>query len=167
MLQAQQLAIAQLQSHQKTPSTAAPEMAPRAEQVPERSSNNGSAADPAIMKMLEDLTKRIESGEKKIEANDTKVETYNSRVDQIPGAPPILKGVDSKKFVQKPFPSSAAPKPIPKKFRMLDLPKYNGTSDPNEHITAYTCAVKGNDLKDDEIESVLLKKFGETLSKGP
>ncbi|XP_070010580.1 uncharacterized protein [Nicotiana sylvestris] len=46
------------------------------------------------------------------------------------------------------------------------IPKYNGTTDPNEHITPYTCVVKGNDLKDDEIESVLLKKFGETLSKG-
>lgn len=118
------------------------------------------------MKMIEDLTKRIEFGEKKLEANDKKVETYNSRVDQIPGAPPILNGVDSKKFVQKPFPSRAAPKPISKKFRMPDLLKYNETSDPNEHITAYTWVIKGNDLKDDEIESVLLKNFEETLSKG-
>ncbi|XP_070020210.1 uncharacterized protein [Nicotiana sylvestris] len=150
----------------KTPSIAEPETAPQAEQVLERSSDNGSATDPAIMKMLEDLTKRIESSEKKIEANDKKAETYNSRVDQILGSPSILKGVDSKKFVQKPFPSSAALKPIPKKFKMPNLPKYNRTSDPNEHVTTYTCAVKGNDLKDDEIESILLKKFGETLSKG-
>ncbi|XP_070030827.1 uncharacterized protein [Nicotiana sylvestris] len=67
--------------------------------------------------------------------------------------------------MQKLFPSSVASKPILKKFRMPDVPKYNGTTDPNEHITAYTCVVKGNDLKDDEIESILLKKFGETLSK--
>ncbi|XP_070037196.1 uncharacterized protein [Nicotiana tomentosiformis] len=39
-------------------------------------------------------------------------------------------------------------------------------TNPNEHVTSYTCAIKGNDLKDDEIESVLLKKFGETISKG-
>ncbi|XP_019261851.1 PREDICTED: uncharacterized protein LOC109239724 [Nicotiana attenuata] len=38
--------------------------------------------------------------------------------------------------------------------------------DPNEHVTSYTCAIKGNDLEDNEIESVLLKKFGETLSIG-
>ena len=38
--------------------------------------------------------------------------------------------------------------------------------DPNEHVTSYTCAFKGNDLKDDEIEFVVLKKFEETLSKG-
>ncbi|XP_060190670.1 uncharacterized protein LOC132619942 [Lycium barbarum] len=49
---------------------------------------------------------------------------------------------------------------------MPDIPKYNGTTDPNEHVTAYTCAIKGNDLADDERESLLLKKFGETLSKG-
>nr|XP_009786865.1 PREDICTED: uncharacterized protein LOC104234914 [Nicotiana sylvestris] len=91
---------------------------------------------------------------------------YNSRVDQIPGAIPILKGLDSKKFVQKPFSQSAAPKPIPKKFRMPDIPKYNGTTDPNEHITSYACKIKINDLEDDEIESVLVKLLGETLSKG-
>nr|XP_009757498.1 PREDICTED: uncharacterized protein LOC104210324 [Nicotiana sylvestris] len=56
--------------------------------------------------------------------------------------------------------------PIPKKFCMPDIPKYNGTTDPNEHINSYTCVIKGNDLNDDEIESVLLKTFGETLSKG-
>ncbi|XP_059310295.1 uncharacterized protein LOC132061512 [Lycium ferocissimum] len=115
--------------------------------------------------MLEELTKRVESGEKKIEANDKKVENYNSRVDQIPGAPPVLKGPDSKKFIQMPFPPSVAPMKIPKRFRMPDIPKYNGTTDPNEHVTANMCAIKGNDLTDKERESVLLKKFGETLSK--
>ncbi|XP_070054304.1 uncharacterized protein [Nicotiana tomentosiformis] len=94
------------------------------------------------------------------------METYNSKVDQIPGAPPILKGLDSKTFVQKPFPSSVSPKPIPNKFCMPEIPKYNGTTDPNEHVTSYMCAIKGNDLEDDEIEYVLLKEFGETLSKG-
>ncbi|XP_070050949.1 uncharacterized protein [Nicotiana tomentosiformis] len=94
------------------------------------------------------------------------METYNSRVDQKPGAPPILRGMDTKKIVQKPFPPSVAPKPIPKKFRMPDIPKYNGTIDPNEYVTSYTCAIKGNDLEDDEIKSALLKEFGETLSKG-
>lgn len=88
-----------------------------------RSNEQESGINPEIIKMFEELTKRIVSGEKRIEANDKRVETYNSRVDQIPRAPLILKGLDSKKFVQKPFPPSAAPKPIPKKFRMLEIPK--------------------------------------------
>lgn len=40
---------------------------------------------------------------------------------------------------------------------MLDPQKYYGTLDPNEHVTAYSCTVKGNNLKDDEIEFVLMK----------
>ncbi|XP_060217134.1 uncharacterized protein LOC132644560 [Lycium barbarum] len=49
---------------------------------------------------------------------------------------------------------------------MPNIPKYDGTTDPQEHVTSYTCAIKGNDVEEDEIELVLLKKFGETLSKG-
>ncbi|XP_070031912.1 uncharacterized protein [Nicotiana tomentosiformis] len=49
---------------------------------------------------------------------------------------------------------------------MTEIPQYNGITSTNEHVTSYTCAIKGNDLEDDEIESVLVKKFGETLSKG-
>ncbi|XP_070049403.1 uncharacterized protein [Nicotiana tomentosiformis] len=170
MLQAQQVAITQLQNQNHALSRVEPEpsqkVVHKAEPVPGRSNMNKLGTDPAILKMLEELTKQIESREKKIEGNDKKVETYNSRVDQILGAPPILKGLDSKKFVRKPSPPSVAPKPIPKKFRMPKIPKYNRTSDPNEYATSYTCAIKGNDLEDDEIESALLKKFGETLSKG-
>ncbi|XP_070005099.1 uncharacterized protein [Nicotiana sylvestris] len=166
MLHAQQIAIAQLQSQNKTPSVVKPENTRRTKPVLERSNENSSRTDPTIIRMLEELTKRIESGEKKIEDNDKKVETYNSRIDQIPGAPPVLKGLDAKKFIQKSFLPSAAPMPIPKKFRMPYIPKYNGTTDPNEKITSYTCGIKGNDLNDDKIESVLLKRFGETLSKG-
>ncbi|XP_070050113.1 uncharacterized protein [Nicotiana tomentosiformis] len=49
---------------------------------------------------------------------------------------------------------------------MPDVLKYDGTSNPREHITTYTTAVKGNDLDPHEIESALLKKFRETLMKG-
>ncbi|XP_070043127.1 uncharacterized protein [Nicotiana tomentosiformis] len=65
-----------------------------------------------------------------------------------------------------PFPPSATLKPIPKKICMPEISKYNRTTNTNEHVTSYTYAIKGNDLEDDEIESVLLNKFGETLSKG-
>nr|XP_009760624.1 PREDICTED: uncharacterized protein LOC104212948 [Nicotiana sylvestris] len=49
---------------------------------------------------------------------------------------------------------------------MPEVPKYDRTSDPHEHIATYTTVVKGNDLAPHEIESVLLKKFGETLTRG-
>ncbi|XP_070021871.1 uncharacterized protein [Nicotiana sylvestris] len=49
---------------------------------------------------------------------------------------------------------------------MPDVPKYDETSYPQKYSTTYTTAVKGNDLAPHEIESVLLKKFGETLTRG-
>ncbi|XP_070045840.1 uncharacterized protein [Nicotiana tomentosiformis] len=132
MLQAQQAAITQLQNQSRARSWVEPdpprEAARRDVSVVERSNEHESGDSSKVIKMLEEPTKRIESGEKKIDGNDKKVETYNSREDQIPGALPILKGLDSRKFVQKPFPPR-------------------------------------NDLEDDEIESMLLKKFGETPSK--
>nr|XP_016435062.1 PREDICTED: uncharacterized protein LOC107761342 [Nicotiana tabacum] len=53
--------------------------------------------NPEIIKMIEEFKKQVETGEKKIDANGKKVESYNSRMDQFPGAPPILKGLDSKR----------------------------------------------------------------------
>ncbi|XP_070055292.1 uncharacterized protein [Nicotiana tomentosiformis] len=49
---------------------------------------------------------------------------------------------------------------------MTEVPKYDRMSDPQEHITTYTTVVNGNDLAPHEIEFVLLKKFGETLTRG-
>ncbi|XP_070032231.1 uncharacterized protein [Nicotiana tomentosiformis] len=170
MLQAQQAAIVQLQNQSHAPNRVEPERSressQRDEQIIERPSEAEPVVNPKVMNMLEELTKRVESGEKKIQVNDNKVETYNSGVDQIPRAPPILNGPDSKRFIQKPFPLSAAPKPIPKIFCMPYIPKYNETTDPNEHVTSYRCVIKGDYLEEDEIESVLLKKFGKILSKG-
>ncbi|XP_070055109.1 uncharacterized protein [Nicotiana tomentosiformis] len=87
-------------------------------------------------------------------------------MDQISGAPPVLKGPDSKKYTQLLFTPSATPELIPKRFKMPYVLKYDGTSDPQEHITTYTTVMKGNDLAPHDIESFLLKKFGETLTNG-
>ncbi|KAJ8541347.1 hypothetical protein K7X08_002163 [Anisodus acutangulus] len=125
----------------------------------ENGNGSGTNESSRVLKMLQALTKRMVTNEKK-------VETYNSLVDQILGAPPIMKGPHSKRCIQLLFQPSTALKLIPKRFKISDLPKYDGTKDPYEYVTSYTCAVNGNDMHPDEIESVLLKKFGETLSKG-
>ncbi|XP_070036940.1 uncharacterized protein [Nicotiana tomentosiformis] len=88
----------------------------------------------------------------------------NACMDQIPGVPPVLKGPVSKKYTQLLYNPIAALELIPKRFKMPEVPKYDGTSDPQEHITTYITAVKENGLAPQEIESVLLKKFGETLT---
>ncbi|XP_019260834.1 PREDICTED: uncharacterized protein LOC109238806 [Nicotiana attenuata] len=43
---------------------------------------------------------------------------------------------------------------------------YDGTTDPEDNIIHYITTVKGNDLSKEQVPSVLLKKFGETLTGG-
>nr|XP_016455166.1 PREDICTED: uncharacterized protein LOC107779289 [Nicotiana tabacum] len=124
-----------------------------------RISCNDNRNDPfktELMRFMREMNKQM----------DRNTKEFHTRMDQILGAPPVLKGPDSKKYTQLPFKSSAAPELIPKRFKMSDIPKYDGTLDPQEHITIYTTVVKWNDLAQHDIESVLLKKFGESFTKG-
>lgn len=41
---------------------------------------------------------------------------------------------------------------------------YEGKTDHEDHVTRYVTAVKGNDLAKEHVSSILLKKFGETLT---
>ncbi|XP_070050529.1 uncharacterized protein [Nicotiana tomentosiformis] len=83
-----------------------------------------------------------------------------------PGCTTVLKGPNSKKYTQLPYKPSAPPELIPKRLKIPDVLKYDGTSDPHKRITTYTTAMKGNDLAPHEIESILLKKFRDTLTRG-
>ncbi|XP_019248793.1 PREDICTED: uncharacterized protein LOC109228067 [Nicotiana attenuata] len=92
---------------------------------------------------------------------------HQERVDKIPGAPKLLpkEGVD--RFVEQPYSEEAAPHAIPRTFKMPPYLKiYDGTMDPEDHIIYYVTSVKGNDLSNEQVPSVLLKKFGETLTGG-
>nr|XP_009591158.1 uncharacterized protein LOC104088220 [Nicotiana tomentosiformis] len=94
------------------------------------------------------------------------VKEQNDRIEQIPGVPHVIKGVHFDKYSQQLWKPSAAPLPILKKFKMPDIPKYDEMTDPRDHVTEFTTRVKGNDLTKQDIESVLVKKFGEILTKG-
>lgn len=56
--------------------------------------------------------------------------------------------------------------PIPNKFGMSDLAKYDGTLNPRDYVTTYTTRTKGNDLIKQEIKSMLAKKFEKMFTKG-
>nr|XP_016454604.1 PREDICTED: uncharacterized protein LOC107778809 [Nicotiana tabacum] len=43
---------------------------------------------------------------------------------------------------------------------------YDGTTNPEDHVTHYVTAVKGNDLSKEHVSSILLKKFSKTLTGG-
>ncbi|XP_070050971.1 uncharacterized protein [Nicotiana tomentosiformis] len=92
---------------------------------------------------------------------------HQERVDKIPGAPKLLPKRDVGRFVEQPYSNEAALHAIPKTFKMSPYLKiYDGTTDHEDHVTHYVTAVKGNDLAKEQVSSILLKKFGETLTGG-
>ncbi|XP_075112601.1 uncharacterized protein LOC107793073 [Nicotiana tabacum] len=76
----------------------------------------------------------------------------SDRIEQIPGVPLVIKRIDMDKYSQQPWKPSAASLPIP---------KYDGITDPRDHVTAFTTSVKGNGLTKQEIESALIKAIEE------
>nr|XP_033512918.1 uncharacterized protein LOC117277633 [Nicotiana tomentosiformis] len=94
----------------------------------------------------------------------------NDRIEQIPGVPPVIKGVDIDIYSQQPCKPSATPLHIPKKFKMPDIPKYDGTTDPRDHVTALTTGVKDLFIKvhsgaqkvEQRMEDIFKVKQGDT-----
>lgn len=43
---------------------------------------------------------------------------------------------------------------------------YDEMTDPEDHVTYYVTVVKGNDLTKEQVSSILVKKFGKTLTWG-
>nr|XP_016483971.1 PREDICTED: uncharacterized protein LOC107804564 [Nicotiana tabacum] len=92
---------------------------------------------------------------------------HQERVDKILGAPKLLPKRDAGRFVEQPYSDEAAPHAIPKTFKMPPyLIIYDGTTDPEDHMTHCVTAVKGNDLAKEQVSYILLKNFGETLTGG-
>lgn len=87
-------------------------------------------------------------------------------IEKIPKILPAVTEIDIDKKLQPPWKANAALLPILKKFTMPNIPMYDGTTDPRYHMMAQTTIIKRNNLTKSEIESVLMKKFGETLTKG-
>lgn len=56
----------------------------------------------------------------------------------ILGVTPLIKGVDIDKHSQQPWKPCATPLPIPKMFKMLNITKYDGTSDLQDHVTVFS-----------------------------
>ncbi|XP_019226410.1 PREDICTED: uncharacterized protein LOC109207864 [Nicotiana attenuata] len=92
---------------------------------------------------------------------------HQERVDKIPGAPKLFPKRDVSRFFEQPYGDEAAPHAIPKTFKMPPYLKiYDSTTDPEDHVTHCVTVVKGNDLAKEQVSSILLKTFGETLTGG-
>ncbi|XP_019231851.1 PREDICTED: uncharacterized protein LOC109212639 [Nicotiana attenuata] len=109
----------------------------------------------------------MEEMENENKALRDQMKEHQERVDKIPGAPKLLPKQYVGRFIEQPYNEEAAPHAIPKSFKMPPYLKiYDGTIDLEDHIIHYVTTVKGYDLSKEQVPSVLLKKFGKTLTGG-
>ncbi|PHU17639.1 hypothetical protein BC332_13334 [Capsicum chinense] len=66
-------------------------------------------------------------------------------MNHILGAPPVIRRLDSKNYAKVLYKARAVTKPISKRFKMTDISKYDGNTDPmrHEHILFFPTAVNG------------------------
>ncbi|XP_070054941.1 uncharacterized protein [Nicotiana tomentosiformis] len=122
--------------------------------------NAGDDTLTAILKRMEEM------GNENKTLRD-QMRKHKERVDKILGAPKLLPKRDAGWFIDQPYSDDVAPHAIPKTFKMLPYLKiYDGTTDPEDHMTYYVTAMKGNDLTKEQVSSILLKKIGESLTGG-
>nr|XP_016490006.1 PREDICTED: uncharacterized protein LOC107809823 [Nicotiana tabacum] len=121
------------------------------------------SGDDALMAIL----KKMEEMKNENKTLRDQMKEHQERVDKIPGPPKLLPKCDVGQFVEQPYSDGATPHSIPKTFKMPPYLKiYDGTTDPEDHLIHYVTAVKGNDLSKEQVPSMLLKRFGETLTWG-
>lgn len=91
------------------------------------------------------------------------IKEQNDHIDQIPGVPHVLKGVDVEGYFQQPWKLNASPLPIHKKIKMSDLAKYDRIVEPQDHIRTYSTPIKENNFTKYQIKSILVKKFKKNI----
>ncbi|XP_070030124.1 uncharacterized protein [Nicotiana sylvestris] len=113
------------------------------------------------------ILRKMKKMENENKALRNQMREHQERVDKIPGAPKFLPKWDVGRFMEQPYNKEAAPHSIPKTFKMPPYLKIcDITTDPEDHIIHYVTVVKRNDLLKEQVPSVLLKKFSETLTGG-
>ncbi|XP_018623430.1 uncharacterized protein [Nicotiana tomentosiformis] len=111
------------------------------------------------------IPKRMEEMKNENKALRDQMKEHQEQVDKILGAPKLLLKRDAGRFVEQSYSDDVAPHAISKTFKMPPyLSIYDGTIDPEDNVTHYVIAVKDNDLAKEQVSSILLKIFGETLT---
>lgn len=71
--------------------------------------------------------------------------------------PPIANGPNLKIYAKVPCKSSVVTRPIPIRFKMQDITKYDGTRYSQEYLLFFRTVVNGNYVIMEEIESMMVK----------
>ena len=86
------------------------------------------------------------------------------RFAQIPGLPRTIEKEAVDGYNESPFVHTIAITPFPNKFSIPNMPDYDGTGDPDEHVSIYKQKITTVHVKRHNLEAVMCKAFGSTLT---
>ena len=107
---------------------------------------------------------REESVLKKI--MDFHVKRVEEKINKIPGVPRPIKEEPDNSYADSPFVKSIDLVEIPKRFVIPNMPTYDGTGNPIEHVALYKQKMMTSFVPQNIREAIMCKSFGATLS-GP
>ncbi|XP_021770754.1 uncharacterized protein LOC110734941 [Chenopodium quinoa] len=94
------------------------------------------------------------------------LKTIEAKIAKIPGMPKPMEEEAADGYIESPFSEEIAMVEVPKRFSTPNMTMYDGTTDPDEHVSLYKQKMMTNSIPRDIREAIMCKGFGATLS-GP
>ncbi|KAF3602570.1 hypothetical protein F2Q69_00036541 [Brassica cretica] len=95
-----------------------------------------------------------------------RLDAMQSMVERLPGVAPPIRKSNPDSYADTPFTDEITLIEIPRKFSFPSIKAYDGTTDPDEHVTQYRQRMLVVALPKESREATMCKGFASTLT-GP
>ncbi|XP_021714618.1 uncharacterized protein LOC110682570 [Chenopodium quinoa] len=92
------------------------------------------------------------------------LKTIEAKIAKIPGMPKPMEEEAVDGYIESPFSEEIAMVEVPKRFSTPNMTMYDGTTDPDEHVSLYKQKMMTSSIPRDIREAIMCKGFGSTLS---
>ncbi|XP_021753659.1 uncharacterized protein LOC110719055 [Chenopodium quinoa] len=92
------------------------------------------------------------------------LKTIEAKIAEIPGMPKPMEEEAADGYIESPFSKEIAMVEVPKRFSTPNMTMYDGTTDPDEHVSLYKKKMITSSIPRDIREAIMCKGFGATLS---
>ncbi|XP_021733296.1 uncharacterized protein LOC110700116 [Chenopodium quinoa] len=94
------------------------------------------------------------------------LKAFEAKIAKIPGVPKPMEEEAADGYIESPFSEEIAMVEVPKRFSTPNMAMYDGTTDPDEHVSLYMQKMMTSSIPRDIKKAIMCKGFGATLS-GP
>ncbi|XP_021721365.1 uncharacterized protein LOC110688923 [Chenopodium quinoa] len=92
------------------------------------------------------------------------LKAIEAKIAKIPGMPKPMEEEVADGYIESPFSEEIAMVEVPKRFSTPNMTMYDGTTDPDEHVSLYKQKMMTSSIPRDIREPIMCKGFGATIS---